>query len=81
MSQCQKQGAGTDPYVFSLYKNGSLLPGSELNVLSGASTADGIISLNYGTLMNQNDYIEIYVENTSSTDAMRIKDLQFVIRE
>jgi len=77
----QKQGAGTDPYVFSLYKNGSLLPGSELNVLSGASTADGIISLNYGTLMNQNDYIEIYVENTSSTDAMRIKDLQFVIRE
>jgi hypothetical protein len=77
----QKQGAGTDPYIFSLYKNGSLLPGSELNVLSGASTADGIISLNYGTLMNQNDYIEIYVENTSSTDAMRIKDLQFVIRE
>lgn len=77
----QKQGAGTDPYVFSLYKNASLLPGSQLNVLSGASTADGIISLNYGTLMNQNDYIEIYVENTSSTDAMRIKDLQFVIRE
>lgn len=77
----QKQGAGTDDYIFSLHKNGTLLAGSELTILAGASTADGIISLNYGTLMNQNDYIEIYVENPTTTDGMLVKDLQFVIRE
>jgi len=77
----QKQGAGTDDYIFSLYKNGTLLTGSELTILAGASTADGIISFAYGTLMNQNDYIEIYVENPTTTDGMLVKDLQFVIRE
>ena len=30
----QKQGAGTDDYIFSLHKNGTLLAGSELNILA-----------------------------------------------
>jgi hypothetical protein len=77
----QKQGAGTDDYNFSLYKNGVLLAGSEVTVVSGATFADGTISMNYGTLMEQNDYIEIYCENPSSADDMLVKDLQFVIRE
>jgi hypothetical protein len=77
----QKQGAGTDDYIFSLHKNGTLLTGSELTILAGSSTADGIISFAYGTLMTQNDYIEIYVENPTTTDGMLVKDLQFVIRE
>jgi len=37
--------------------------------------------MNYGSLMNQNDYIEIYVENPGSNDDILIKDLQLVIRE
>jgi hypothetical protein len=77
----QKQGGGTDSYIFSLYQNGVLLAGSEADVLSGGSTADSTLSINYGTLMNQNDYIELYVENPLSADGILIKDLQLVIRE
>jgi hypothetical protein len=31
--------------------------------------------------MSQNDYIEIYVENTASNDNMTVSDFQVVIRE
>ena len=77
----QKQGGGTDSYNFHLYKNGALLPGSDVEVISGGATADGTISLMYGTLMELNDYIEIYVINPVSGDDILIKDLQLVIRE
>ncbi len=77
----QKQGGGTDPYTFYLYKNGVQLPGSQIGVVSGGATADGTIALVYGTPMIQNDYIEIYVENPSSSDNMLVKDFQMVIRE
>jgi len=74
----EKQGGGTDPYTFYFYKNGVLLPGSATEVEADAT---GALSLVYGTLMSQNDYIELYVENTSSNDDMLVKDLQLVIRE
>jgi hypothetical protein len=77
----QKQGGGTDSYNFHLYKNGVLLPGSDVEVISGGATADGSISLMYGTLMELNDYIEIYVINPVSGDDILIKDVQLVIRE
>jgi hypothetical protein len=77
----QKQGGGTDPYIFYLYKNGVQLPGSQVGVVSGGATADSTIALVYGTPMIQNDYIEIYVENPSSSDNMLVKDFQMVIRE
>ena len=77
----QKQGGGTDAYIFYIYKNGILLAGSGFDVTSGGATADGVAALNYGSLMNQNDYIEIYVENPGSNDDILIKDLQLVIRE
>ena len=76
-----KQGAGTDDYTFYLYKNGVVLPGSGIDVVSGGATINGAITLIYGTLMNQNDYIEIYVENTVSGDDMLVKSWQVVIRE
>ena len=74
----EKQGGGIDPYTFYFYKNGVLLPGSATEVEADAT---GALSLVYGTLMSQNDYIELYVENTSSNDDMLVKDLQLVIRE
>lgn len=74
----EKQGAGTDPYTFYFYKNGVLLPGSATEVEANAT---GALSLVYGTLMSQNDYIELYVENTNSNDDMLVKDLQLLIRE
>jgi len=77
----QKQGGGTDSYNFHLYKNGVLLPGSDVEVISGGATADGTISLMYGTLMELNDYIEIYVINPNTGDDILIKNVQLVIRE
>ena len=77
----QKQGGDTDPYAFYLYKNGVQLPGSQVDVVSGGATSDSTLALVYGTLMTQNDYIEIYVENPTSNDDMLVKDFQMVIRE
>jgi hypothetical protein len=73
-----KQGGGSDDYVFYFYKNGSQLAGSQTLV---DAQLNGAISLVYGVLMVQNDYIEIYVENTQSNDDMRVTDWQVVIRE
>ena len=64
-----------------MYKNGVQLPGSQVDVVSGGATSDSTLALVYGTLMTQNDYIEIYVENPTSNDDMLVKDFQMVIRE
>jgi hypothetical protein len=78
----EKQGGGSDTYNFFFYKNGVLLPGSQTQVIGGTGTsASGALSMIYGTLMNQNDYIEIYVENDGGTNDILIKDYQLVIRE
>ena len=77
----QKQGGGTDTYKFYIYKNGLLLSGSNVDVIAGTANANGNLSINYGALMELNDYLEIYVENPSGNDDILIKDLQLVIRE
>jgi len=77
----QKQGGGSADYIFSIYKNDVLLPGSEFNVIAGTANANGTASINYGVLMELNDYLEIYVENPGNNDDILIKDLQLVIRE
>ena len=76
----EKQGGGVDDYKFYIYKNGAALPGAEVDILvdDDASTA---LPMVYGTLMSQNDYIEIYVENPTGGDDMLVKDFQIVIRE
>lgn len=73
-----KQGSGADDYVFYFYKNGVVLPGSQTLVRANPNDA---ITMVYGTLMNNLDTIELYVENTSSADDMLVTDLQLVIRE
>ena len=76
----EKQGGGADDYKFYIYKNGTALPGAEVEILvnDDASTA---IPLIYGTLMNQNDYIELFVENPTGGDDMLVRAMQVVIRE
>jgi len=77
----EKQGGGVDPYSFFFYKNGVALTDSvsEINADDEASSA---LSMVYGVLMEQNDYIEIYIErNSGGSDDMLVKDLQLVIRE
>ncbi len=73
-----KQGSGSDDYIFYYYKNGTQLPGSQTAVRANPNDA---ITMVYGTLMNNSDTIELYVENTSSNDDMLVTDIQLVIRE
>ncbi len=73
-----KQGSGSDDYTFYYYKNGTQLPGSQTAVRANPVDA---VTMVYGTLMNNSDTIELYVENTSSSDDMLVTDIQFVIRE
>ena len=72
-------GGGSDNITFSFYKNGGLLSGSETQV--SAPTTLGALALNYGTLMTQDDYIELYVENNSSTTNIIVANSQLVVRE
>jgi hypothetical protein len=77
----EKKGGGSDDYVFYLYKNGAQLPESATTIRGGGDAKELSTSLTYGTLVNQNDYIEVWVENTGSNDDILIRDLQLVIRE
>ena len=74
-----KQGGGGNDYTFTLRKNGVDLPGAALLIRAGGS--EDSITMVYGTLFVVNDYIEIWIENTSDEDAMLITDWQVLIRE
>tara|TARA_R110000772_G_scaffold57690_1_gene130457 strand:+ start:129 stop:1415 length:1287 start_codon:yes stop_codon:yes gene_type:complete len=77
-----KQQNGSDTYHFYFYKNGVVLPQSQTTIEPEANATNiGSTSMTYGTLMTQNDYIEIYVENITSGDDIIVTDLQFLIRE
>lgn len=80
MTYVKQGGGGADLYTFEFYKNGTVLPGSGTS--ADAPTADPQnLTMTYGVLMNQNDYIEIYITNDSASDPMLVRDLQFLIRE
>lgn len=77
----EKQGGGSGvEYQFYFYKNGSALPGGDVKV-EGTTGDLGALSMNYGVLLQQNDYIEIFVANNTNTNGMLTKDYQLVIRE
>ncbi len=80
LTYVKQGGGGADLYTFEFYKNGTLLPGSGTS--ADAPTADPqSLTMTYGVLMDQNDYIEIYITNDTATDPMLVRDLQFLIRE
>jgi hypothetical protein len=80
LTYVKQGGGGADLYTFEFYKNGTLLPGSGTS--ADAPTADPqSLTMTYGVLMEQNDYIEIYITNDTATDPMLVRDLQFLIRE
>jgi hypothetical protein len=77
----EKQGGGSGvEYQFYFYKNGSALPGGDVKV-EGTTGDLGVLSMDYGVLLEQNDYIEIWVANNTNTNGMLTKDYQLVIRE
>tara|TARA_R110000787_G_scaffold75656_2_gene167339 strand:+ start:1457 stop:3370 length:1914 start_codon:yes stop_codon:yes gene_type:complete len=74
-----KGGSGTDSYVFYIYKDGVQLSGSKKKIRTGGN--EGSISMVYGTLMETDEYLELWVEVVGSNDNMGIEDLEFLIRE
>lgn len=75
--------ADIDDFVFSIYKNGSVIPGSEQSQLTEASfgNAQGYtITLQAITSLAQNDYIEIYVENTENGTDITVSDLSVITK-
>ena len=77
----EKQGGGVDSYAFYYYKNGVALPGS-ISEVTADDEASSALSMIYGVLMEEGDYIEIYIENTGAgADDMLVKDLNIVVRE
>lgn len=74
-----KQGKGTDDYRFSIAKNGTSLTGSVL-ALPDLDDITGVATLVYGTLLNTNDYIELWVSSQGG-DAMLVTNYTMLIRE
>lgn len=76
----EKSGGGTNPYQFSIFKNGTKLIPSEIETDATAST--GVITMTYATLISVTNYLNFYVEQTSGgLQDITIKDWQIVIRE
>jgi hypothetical protein len=74
----------SDTWTVSLHKNGTLVPGSEqqIELSAGGPSAlnTGVVSINYGTLFNNGDNIEIKIGSAGSSSCI-IPDYQLVIRE
>ena len=74
----------SDTWTVSLFKNGTLLPGSEqqieLTAGGGSALETGVVSINYGALFNSGDDIEIKIGSIGSSSCI-IPDYQLVVRE
>jgi len=83
-----KQGGGTDPYIFSLHKDtGGLgtyveIAGSsiEINAPSDHSQEMGI-SLVCSVFLSEDDKLAVFCENPTSGDDILVKDFQWLIKE
>jgi len=74
-----KQDKGTDDYRFSIAKNGSALTGSLLSI-PDLDDITGVATLVYGTLLETNDYIELWVSSDGGDD-MLVTNYTMLIRE
>ena len=79
-----KSGGGADEYSFYFYK-GTVAAPTPVQLAGSGTLVDaelnGSVGMVYGTLMNQGDFIEVWVENTQSNDNMLVIAWQVVIRE
>jgi hypothetical protein len=64
----------SDTWTVSLFKNGTLLPGSEqqieLTAGGGSALETGVVSINYGALFNSGDDIEIKIGSIGSSSCI-----------
>ena len=74
-----KQGKNTDDYTFYIAKNGTVLPGSQL-VIPDLDDITGVATLVYGTLVELNDEIALYVSSLGG-DGMLVSNFTMLIRE
>ena len=71
----KRQGGSNYDGKIHIAKNGSVV--TESTVLRQFSNAEGLAPTWCLTDISTNDYVEMYVENTSSTDDARITDVIF----
>ena len=65
--------------AISIYKNGSLITGSEIHGFAGATTAKPInLSSHVIISMSTNDFLEMYVSNIDSTDNITVTKMLFM---
>lgn len=68
-------GAGTNVYVFGIAKNGSVGSCKTLQSIAAGSSAIGSTSLHCFLSLATNDYLELYVGNTTDGDDISVNSL------
>jgi len=82
-----KQGGGTDGYIFTIHKDtggvGSYveLAGSGMILDAGGDADELGVSMTYATTLEENDILAVFCENPSSGDDMLVKNFQWLVKE
>lgn len=73
-----RSGASNQNISIGIAKNGTLLPNSEMTIRTSTSNQEHPGSTQYQIDLVTNDYVELFVKNTNSTD-VRVSDLNFSV--
>lgn len=73
-----RAGASNQNISIGIAKNGTLLPNSEMTIRTSTSNQEHPGSTQYQIDLVTNDYVELFVKNTNSTD-VRVSDLNFSV--
>lgn len=73
-----RSGASNQNISIGIAKNGTILPNSEMTIRTSTSNQEHPGSTQYQIDLITNDYVELFVKNTNSTD-VRVSDLNFSV--
>jgi hypothetical protein len=73
-----RAGASNQNISIGIAKNGTILPNSEMTIRTSTSNQEHPGSTQYQIDLVTNDYVELFVKNTNSTD-VRVSDLNFSV--
>jgi hypothetical protein len=73
-----RSGASNQNISIGIAKNGSILPNSEMTIRTSTSNQEHPGSTQYQIDLVTNDYVELFVKNTQSTN-VRVSDLNFSV--
>lgn len=73
-------GGNNKYYSFYIYKNGVMLPESKQELKLGSGVDKGSVTLSCTLQLNPNDYIEVWVENTTDNTSVTVESLNLAIK-